>query len=145
MGGGGTWKEGVLLFCGCIQVASGPQPECWPTSLTLFFTGHNEIGMNSNSIWVNHVRANEQNQTDFECKSKMPFYYSKSELSWKEWAIFYFLIHPKKSGNQEMIFLSSSWPRKMPEALSECRHSESPVSLRFSNSNTDEKNRFLSL
>lgn len=35
----------------------GPWPECWPTSLTLFFTGHNEIDFNGNSIWMSLVKS----------------------------------------------------------------------------------------
>lgn len=40
--GGGGWG-GCYYPRECIQVACGPQPECWPTSLTLFFSCLNEI------------------------------------------------------------------------------------------------------
>lgn len=90
--------KGVLLSCGCIQVASGPLPECWPTSLTLFFIGHNASRSNVNSIWMSFVRVNRE---------KIRTKYSKLSM------------YPKKNRSgtviicqQELYFTSSFAPKQ---------------------------------
>ena len=67
---------------------------------------------------MNHVRANEQSQTDFECKSKRPFTIPGVNYPGKNEPHFTSSYTQKTSGSQESIFLSSQ-PRKMPEVLSE--------------------------
>lgn len=117
-------------------MASGPRTECWPTSLTLFFIGHNAFSINGNSIWMSLVRVNGRGRCvprsretkrleqkgDLKppsCASSnvnlaTPFFFNdKGELAIEERAMFHFPTWPSDTAHS-LIFLSPSQPPKSP-------------------------------